>query len=125
MNQYPIRAVRSRGWKYIRNLAPNTEFHSHVDKAQAADGQGYWSSWVRSAVDHPAAAAVVARYHTRPAEELYDLAADPSELRNLAADAAQAERLATMRAELDAWMKAEGDKGMATENARRPPLARP
>jgi arylsulfatase A-like enzyme len=48
-------------------------------------------------------------YTTRPAEELYDLANDPNELRNLAADPKQAERLNAMRNDLDAWMKQQGD----------------
>lgn len=41
----------------------------------------------------------------RPALELYDLKNDPYELNNLAADSAQAERMKTLRAELDAWRR--------------------
>ena len=52
---------------------------------------------------------MVKHYIERPAEELYDLKADPTELHNLAADPKQAERLAAMRAELTAWMKQQGD----------------
>jgi arylsulfatase A-like enzyme len=51
----------------------------------------------------------VQRCTTRPAEELYDLTTDPNELHNLAADPIQAGRLATMRSDLDAWMKQQGD----------------
>jgi len=120
MNEFPIRSVRSRDWKYIRNLAPDTEHHTHIDQAQGEDGKGYWASWPRKAVTDSAAAAIVQRYHTRPAEELYDLKADPYEQRNLATDPAQVPRLIQFRAELNAWMKAEGDEGLATENARRP-----
>jgi N-sulfoglucosamine sulfohydrolase len=126
MNEYPIRSVRSREWKYIRNLMPDTEHHTHVDKAQGDDGKGYWASWPRKARSDPAAAAIVKRYHTRPAEELYDLTADPHEQRNLAVDPAQAQRLVRFRSELDVWMKAEGDEGLVTENARwpKPPPAK-
>ena len=53
---------------------------------------------------------MVKRYNERPREELYDLRADPNELRNLAADPQQASRLAEMRAQLEAWMKEQGDK---------------
>ena len=120
MNEYPMRSARSRDWIYIRNLAPNTEHHTHVDKAQGEDGKGYWTSWLRKAATDPVAAAIVKRYHARPAEELYDLNADPYEQRNLAANPAQDERLAQFRAELDTWMKANGDEGLVTENARRP-----
>jgi len=119
MNRYPLRAVRTRDWKYVRNLDPAAEHHTHVDKGTnpEADGRNYWASWVEKAKTAPAAAAVVKRYHTRPAEELYDLTADPNELKNLASDPKQAERLKALRAALDAWMKARGDEGLATERA--------
>lgn len=118
MNEYPIRSVRTRDWKYIRNLAPDTEHHTHIDKGN--DGKAYWTSWELKAQTDAVAAAVVQRYHRRPAEELYDLTADPHEQKNLAADPSQAQRLAQLRAELDASMKAEGDLGLETEAARKP-----
>ncbi len=120
MNEYPMRAVRSREWKYIRNLTPNAEYHTHVDRAKGADGKDYWSSWERLAATDAGAAEKVRRYHKRPAEELYDLAADPWEQVNLAADPAHAQRLSGFRDELAAWMQDIGDEGLATEEARRP-----
>jgi N-sulfoglucosamine sulfohydrolase len=54
---------------------------------------------------------VVKRYHQRAAEELYDLNADPNELKNLAGDARHQARLSTLRAEVEAWMKEQGDLG--------------
>ena len=78
---------------------------------QAATGPGYFDSWREKAKTDPAAAAVVKRYHERAGEELYDLRADPLELRNLAADPKQAARLAELRAEVTAWMKANADEG--------------
>jgi N-sulfoglucosamine sulfohydrolase len=120
MNEYPMRAVRSRDWKYIRNLTPQTEHHTHIDRAQGTDGKDYWSSWERVAATDAGAAAKVKRYHQRPEEELYDLAADPWEQLNLAANPAHAQRLSEMRGEVDAWMKDNGDKGLDTEDARRP-----
>ncbi|WP_075087229.1 sulfatase/phosphatase domain-containing protein [Verrucomicrobium spinosum] len=41
----------------------------------------------------------------RPALELYDLKNDPHELNNLAADPEQAERVKTLRTELDEWRR--------------------
>jgi uncharacterized sulfatase len=117
MNRYPIRSVRTEKWRYVRNLDPSAEHHTHVDKAAGGDGRDYFDSWVARAKTDPAAAAVVKRYHTRPAEELYDLATDPWELKNLAADPAQAATLAKLRADLDAWMAAQGDEGLKTERA--------
>lgn len=124
MNRYPIRAVRTRQWKYIRNLDPSATFHSHVDKAAANDGRDYWDSWVEKAKTDHTAAAVVRRYHTRPAEELYDLTADPWELRNLAAESAHASTLKTLRDDLDNWMKEQGDKGLETERSLPDPTPR-
>jgi len=119
MNEYPMRSVRSRDWKYIRNLRPEAEHHTHVDKAQGDDGQGYWSSWTDKAKHDADAAAIVRRYHHRPAEELYDLTADPHEQQNRAADPTHAQQLVELRTELDAWMQAYDDQGLATEEAYR------
>ncbi|WP_165075600.1 sulfatase family protein [Paludisphaera rhizosphaerae] len=124
MNNYPIRGVRTRDWKYLRNLDPDAEHHTHIDKGVAIDGKTFWDSWKRAAENDPKAAATVARYHHRPAEELYDLRSDPSELHNLAADPAQADRLAELRGKVDAWMKDQGDKGLETEKTIAPPRAR-
>jgi arylsulfatase A-like enzyme len=109
MNIYPIRSVRTGDWKYIRNLHPEYYYSTHVDLAQANDGPGYFGSWTAAARINAAAAAVVKRYHERPAEELYDLSADPHELKNLASDPGHASRLGTLRAELEAWMTEQGD----------------
>ena len=120
MNRYPMRAMRTREWKYVRNLDPAAEHHTHIDLGKpGADGREYWDSWVIAAKADAAAAAIVRRYHTRPAEELYDLAADPDERRNLAGEAGQAVRLAEMRKLVDEWMKGQGDKGMETGRAQR------
>lgn len=126
MNRYPLRAVRTRAWKYVRNLDPAAEHHTHVDRGKnpEADGRDYWASWEARAKADPAAAVVVRRYHTRPAEELYHLPDDPHELRNLAADPAHAARLRELRADLDAWMREQGDEGLATERSLPDPRAK-
>lgn len=122
MNEYPMRSVRSRDWKYIRNLSPDAEYHTHIDRAGGEDGRGYWDSWLQRAESDPTAADVVRRYHNRPAEELYDLQSDPWELKNLAGEPGHAERLAQFREELDAQMRDEQDLGLQTEEERRPKL---
>lgn len=110
MNIYPIRAIRTDRWKLILNLHPEFEFTTHDDLANDKLGERYWGSWERKAVGDPSAAAKVKRYHERPAIELYDLAADPHEQNNLASDPAQEERVKTLRAELEAWLKEQGDQ---------------
>jgi N-sulfoglucosamine sulfohydrolase len=108
-NVYPIRSVRTRDWKYIRNLHPEFQQHTHISRSSGPSGLIYWKTWLTAAESDPTAAATVKRYIQHPAEELYELAADPFELHNLAADPSQATRLAAMRADLDAWMKQQGD----------------
>ena len=108
-NVYPIRSVRTRDWKYIRNLHPEFQHHTHISRSSGPSGLVYWKTWLAAAERDPAAAATVKRYIEHPAEELYDLSSDPFELRNLAADPAQAARLTAMRVGLDAWMKQQGD----------------
>lgn len=107
-NVYPIRSVRTRGWKYIRNLHPEFQHQTHISRSTGPSGLEYWQTWL-AAANNDAAAATLKRLAERPAEELYDLKADPGELHNLAADPAQAGRLSDMRADLDAWMQQQGD----------------
>ncbi len=110
MNVYPARAVRDERWKYIRNLHPEFAFTTHIDLVAGRLGQrAFFSTWEAAAKTDPQAAAILKRYHERPAEELYDLRNDPHEQSNLAAESKYAEQLAALRNELDTWMKAQGD----------------
>jgi len=113
---YPVRSVRTETHKYIWNPNHQTQFHNVLI---ASDTGGYWSSWVAKAKTDPQAAKLVEMYHTRPAEELYDLRRDPYELNNLAADPKLAELKASLRKKLDAWMTQQGDLGNATEMKAR------
>jgi N-sulfoglucosamine sulfohydrolase len=110
-NVYPMRALRTRQWKYILNLHPEFQYATHINRGGARDGLDYFRSWEAVAKTNDSAARIVQRYKQRPREELYDLAADPHEQKNLAADPAQASRLIEMRAKVAAWMKEQGDAG--------------
>jgi N-sulfoglucosamine sulfohydrolase len=48
-------------------------------------------------------------YLHRPAEELYDLTADPDEVVNLAGSAAHAQTLEALRTRVQEWRKATKD----------------
>ncbi len=110
-NVYPIRSLRADGFKYILNLYPQHAHTTHIDRGGGSgDGWLYFDEWVAAAKVDPKAAARVSAYHRRPAEELYDLASDPSELNNLASDPRFAERVSTMRKRLDDWMVSQGDR---------------
>ncbi|MGH9628789.1 MAG: sulfatase/phosphatase domain-containing protein, partial [Bryobacteraceae bacterium] len=111
MNVYPMRCVRTEKFKYILNLHPEFEYTTHIDKAGAKDGKYYWDSWERKAESNEAAAAIVRRYHQRPAEELYDVAEDPHELRNLAGEKSSRNTLENLRKHVREWMKQQSDEG--------------
>lgn len=108
-NIYPIRSVRNDRWKYIRNLHPEFAFTTHIDLPGKLGQRTFFETWEAAAKNDAAAAAIVKRYHQRPAEELYDLENDPVELHNLAAGPAHLSQLQSLRAELATWMQEQGD----------------
>lgn len=109
---YPIRAARDARYKYIRNLAPeNTYDIAGIHRGEIIE------SWQADARNDPVLAARVAWLFKRPAEELYDLDADPLETRNLAGDPTLSAVRTKLGSALDAWMRQQGDKGMETELA--------
>ena len=69
----------------------------------------FWDSWIEKAKTDVAAKEIVTRYQHRPREELYDLSRDPFEMDNIADEPAQAELLKSLRSQLAAWCKAQGD----------------
>lgn len=107
---YPMRAVRDKRFKYIRNLAPqNTYSIGGIHKGEPIE------SWQADAKSNPALAKRVEWLFHRPAEELYDLKNDPLETNNLAGNSDLKEVQAKLSEELNAWMKQQGDEGMQTE----------
>ena len=109
-NVYPSRSLRTDRWKYILNLHSEFAFTSHIDLPVNLGQRAFFATWEMSARTNSKAAATLQRYHQRPAEELYDLEADPHEQRNLTTVAQQADRLKRMRAELEHWMRGQGDQ---------------
>ena len=106
-NVYPMRSVRTARWKYILNLHPEFVYSTHIDVEAESQTEHYGQTWRSAAATNARAAAILHRYRQRPAEELYDLNADPYEQHNLAA---QAEIKQNLRRELEAWMSAQGDQ---------------
>lgn len=109
-----IRAVRNDRYKYIRNFYPDKPY-SQISSYKVL---GYPATTVLDVLHvqgklEPAASRMMAP--TRPAEELYDIEADPDELNNLAAKSEHRETLLVMRGQLDAWIQATGDLGAIGE----------
>jgi N-sulfoglucosamine sulfohydrolase len=123
MNRAPARMLRTNRYKYIMNLAPEITYTTHMDKAKDHDGgREYWDSWVEKAKTDPRAARVLQRYHHRPAEELYDIVADPQEMQNLAAEPQHAARLKDFRLQLAAWRSQQGDTETGPEKLDSAPV---
>ena len=113
--EYPIRSVSDGTFHYIRNLRPDElyiEKHLMGMKGNAVLNNPYWSTWVREAWINPHTYRLVKRYMSRPSEELYNSVKDPYELNNLVKASEHKARLRLLSAELDHWMKEQGDPGM-------------
>ncbi|MGQ8338930.1 sulfatase family protein [Sunxiuqinia sp. A32] len=110
MNVYPIRSVRNHRYKYIRNLHPEYYHSNHSDILRKKNAGGYWDSWDEVAKTDQRAAGIIHKYYQRPAEEFYDLQADPTEQVNLIDSEGAQEQIKKMRDLLLEWMKVQGDQ---------------
>lgn len=108
---YPTRAIRTRRYSYYLNLEPRLDFAISGDMEVSPA----WKSIVATPGAKLGKRSVKSFLH-RPAEELYDLRADPLELVNLVGNPKHAAALADLRKELDSWRTATHDpwqKGIA------------
>ncbi len=110
MNVYPIRSVRDKQYKFIRNIYPNS-YHSNHSDILREDGSGaYWDSWDEVAKTDPKAKAIIDHYYIRPAEEFYDLKNDPTEQVNLVNNPKYKSKISQISKMLNEWMKEQGDQ---------------
>ena len=111
---YPIRTVSDGQYRYIRNLTPDEIYIEKHLMGWTGNGElnnPYWATWISNAWNNPNTYNLVKRYMHRPAEQLYNTAKDPYELKNLANDPASSDIKARLSTELDRWMKEQGDPG--------------
>jgi N-sulfoglucosamine sulfohydrolase len=109
---YPMRALRTREYEYIVNLAAPLEFPIAGDVASSP-------SW-RAIAARPSVglgARTVDAFLHRPAEELYDLRTDPAEVRNLATDPAHREVMERMRTDMAKFRAATHDPWLPGQSA--------
>ena len=95
---YPMRMVRTRTHKYLRNLAYKLDYPFASDLYNSRTWQG-----ILERGDKTMGHRTVEQYIHRPLEELYDLEKDPHELHNVAADPKYADVLKDLRERLKAW----------------------
>lgn len=112
---YPARAIRTRDFLYIRNLAP--------DRWPAGDPVQWKSVGAYGDVDNgPTKQCILDHRHEpsvtnlyrlafekRPAEELYDLKQDPHQMVNIAGQLEYADAQKRLRTDLERWMSETGD----------------
>lgn len=109
INQYyPTRSLRTRRYSYFHNLEPSLSVPVASDVALSPSWQAIISTPGAKLGQRSLAA-----FQHRPAEELYDLSADPAEVHNLIDDPAHAPALADLRQQLAAWRTATHDPWMA------------
>lgn len=95
---YPMRSIRTRTHKYIRNIAYKLDYPLAADIYDSPTWQGVLQRGDTMMGDRR-----VESYLHRPLEELYDLTRNPHELNNVAADPAYADVLKDLRTRLKKW----------------------
>ena len=103
-NLYPVRVLRTRRFKYHRNVLWKLDFPFSSDLYASRSFQALRRAGIERIGERPFSA-----YLNRPLEQLFDIQADPHEIHNLAGDPAHADTLAAMRAEVTAWQRATDD----------------
>lgn len=111
-----MRTVRDGRFKLIRNYEPQRPYLQRMAYAEITNPTYNRMRQLFAEGKLNADEAKFMAAH-RPAEELYDLKADPFELHNLADDPSQQATLVRLRAKLDDWIAGTRDQGVIPENA--------
>jgi arylsulfatase A-like enzyme len=139
---YPHRALRTADFLYVRNFAPDrlpmgdppagtptaAELEANTFACYADMDAGPTKAWLVARRNDPQWKwHVDYAFGKRPAEELYDLKADPDQVTNVAADPAYAGRRKELADRLTASLKADGDPRLTDPDCRfdRPPFTDP
>lgn len=110
-----IRSVRTEQFKYIRNYLNQ---RPHLQPCQYRDEKAIVKRLreLHAAKELDDLTENLLFAETRPAEELYDLAADPHEVMNLAAEPKHHATLEALRKKLADWEETTGDQGRVPES---------
>lgn len=111
---YPIRGIRTRRWKYLRNLDWQKEFPHASDLYESETWQGMQKEGDSARLGRRA----VKDYLFRAHEELYDLNQDPDEVANLAADPKFRDTLLELRREVIRFRKRTSDPWLINDQHR-------
>jgi len=105
--RYPMRAIRTSEYLYVRNYEPERPINVCAEYWESE--AGYSPTWVSVLALDSASAMRQRIIGKRPAEELYDLSADPFQLHNIADDAGYASVRGLLASELEAELRRTGD----------------
>lgn len=103
-NYWPRRVLRTRRYKYHRNVVWRLDFSFSADLYGSLTWDGIRNSQTRGKEgDIMVGGRKLKDYIFRPLEELYDLDEDPLELVSLASEKKWEQKLLTLRAQLEKW----------------------
>lgn len=138
---YPMRALRTKDWLYIRNFAPDrwpmgspgiaAEPHPDPQRLERDTFAAFadmdaspTKAWLILHRDDPRWRPLYDRgFGKRPAEELYDLRTDPEQMKNVAMDPAHAADRAALAARLEETLRRAGDPRLLQDVPfERPPF---
>jgi arylsulfatase A-like enzyme len=121
---YPARAVRTDRFLYIRNFRPDRwpagdpEMYFAVGPFGDIDGGPSKDLLLERRGDPAIARFFALATAKRPAEELYDLRADPGQLENVAGTPQYARDKAALKATLEKWMRDTQDPRLSQDDDR-------
>ena len=112
-----IRAVTDGKYKFIWNLTPENLYSINITtcdltgEVRETDFGRIYPSMIDRMETDPHAKEMVNRLRSRPQHQLYDLQNDPYELNNLAEKPEYSEKVTKFKADIEGWMKQQGDDG--------------
>ncbi len=108
-----MRSARDARFLYVRNMMPELPYAGHIIyRNQSAIMQEWLRLQVAGTLTGPAA---LWMRSNRPAEELYDVQADPHQIRDVSGESGHRARLERMRRAVTHWMGRIDDQGLIAE----------
>ncbi|MBA3438415.1 MAG: sulfatase [Pyrinomonadaceae bacterium] len=121
---YPVRAIRTTDFLYVRNLRPDRwpagdpEMYKAVGAFGDVDASPTKQLILDKRTDKEIANFFRLAFEKRPAEELFDLRTDPAQLVNVVGEPRYADARRLLRTSLDKWMRETADPRATSDDDR-------